>query len=512
MARLSALLKETYDEREALAGDIATAYREATIAAQRYQSWERGFLLKKAFKGSFAKRRAAHETAQAKCHELNEQLRLTTLATQIDIEPDTAEAYFRLRDEFVVLSRCQNIWDTLERRAVNRVAERSVAHEAIGRAPVSFLLGHCDLIQWEQAVPRLPNRTGGDMYIYPGFILYRASRQAFALIDSRDVTLSFRPVRFIEDESVPTDTQIIGFAWAKSNKDGTKDHRFRDNYQMPVVRYGSLTFTSRSGLQEEFQISSPDLAKRFSMAWNEFQASFAPGRKPRARAKSRREKPDASVAPVVQPTQCPTEPIDVESAFKTESDKAALLAAERGVCWEYLLAEELLRTKLAALEREIAEPGNTLSGRSRASFRGSRKDYLTWLSRTPGEICERTGTCVSQLLAVCRKSEQPNDPVRILSAANEVIECCRAFLALETQVSLTEPPAVLGGLPIALRGITAWIIGDIHRFCDEIAGGVEAALTGKRVRAELTFTIPPQVGMLLAEMERIKQDPEWLTG
>src|SRR5260370_17966200 len=79
----------------------------------------------------------------------------------------------------------------------------------------------CDLIQWEHKVPHLQNHTGGDMYIYPGFILYRASRQAFALIDFHDVSLKLVSTQFTEADTVPSDSQIIGHTWAKSNKDGT---------------------------------------------------------------------------------------------------------------------------------------------------------------------------------------------------------------------------------------------------------------------------------------------------
>lgn len=109
----------------------------------------------------------------------------------------------------------------------------------------------------------------------PGFVLYRASKQAFALIDSREIKLVFRTVRFIEEEPVPSDTQVVGQTWAKVNKDGGPDRRFRDNFQIPVVLYGALTFGSPSGLQEEYQFSNPALAERLSKAWNAFQASYA---------------------------------------------------------------------------------------------------------------------------------------------------------------------------------------------------------------------------------------------
>jgi len=276
MEELRRLLNEAYNERSTLTSEVESAEREANFARKRYTSWESGFLFKRIFKNAFAVRKQAVETADAKLEELREQLRLTSLATQIEIDRSQAEPYYRMRDEFAALSECKKIWDTLERRAINRAAERSAASEAITREPVSFALSSCDLIQWEQKIPHLANRNGGDLYLYPGFVLYRASRQAFALIDAEEIKLDFRTVRFIEEESVPSETQVVGQTWAKVNKDGSPDRRFRDNYQIPVVLYGTLTFRSSSGLQEEYQFSSATLAERFAKAWAAFQNSYSP--------------------------------------------------------------------------------------------------------------------------------------------------------------------------------------------------------------------------------------------
>ncbi|MEO7146123.1 MAG: tetratricopeptide repeat protein, partial [Bryobacteraceae bacterium] len=276
MGHLRKLLREAYDEREALAMEISGANVEANTARARYQQWERGFLMKRICGQAFAARKVASDTAVARLEELREQLRLTTLAAEIAVDREQAEPYYRMRDDFAALSECKMIWDTLERRAVDRVVERSAADEAIAREVVTFALGACDLIQWEQEVPHLPNRTGGELYIYPGFLLYRASKQAFALIDSRDVNLTFRAVRFIEDQTVPADATTVGQAWVKSNKDGSPDRRFRDNYQIPIMLYGCLMFSSPSGLQEEYHCSNPGLAERFTNAWKLFSASLTP--------------------------------------------------------------------------------------------------------------------------------------------------------------------------------------------------------------------------------------------
>jgi hypothetical protein len=274
LEHLRRLLTDAYNEREQLAKEILSATHESNTAARRYQQWERGSLMKRLLKQSFATRRESADTALAKLEELQEQLRLTAIAAQISLDREQAEPYYRMRDSFAALSECQKLWNVLTEKAIDRIAERSTVNTAITRNPVSFLLDSCDLIQWEQTVPHLQNHTGGDMYIYPGFILYRASKQGFALIDFRVVTLKFVPMHFTEAGPVPSDTQIIGKAWAKSNKDGSPDRRFQGNHQIPVVYYGSLLFSSPDGLDVRYLLSNAKVAERFAKAWAAFGMSF----------------------------------------------------------------------------------------------------------------------------------------------------------------------------------------------------------------------------------------------
>jgi hypothetical protein len=279
MDQLRTLLRDAFEERDALTQEISSATIEADLSKSRYLSWERGFLMKRIRKDSFAARKEILETAVAKLDELKEQLRQTTLATEITVDREQAEPYYRMRDEFAALSGSQKIWNVLAERPIDRVKERSTADTSITRDAVAFSLDHCDLIAWEQQVPHLRNRTGGDMYVYPGFILYRASKQAFALIDFREVSLAFVSTRFTESEPMPSDAVVVGHTWARSNKDGSPDRRFQDNHQIPVAHYGELLFTTPDGLDVRYLCSEAALAKRFAAAWASFRKSFrAPGR------------------------------------------------------------------------------------------------------------------------------------------------------------------------------------------------------------------------------------------
>lgn len=277
LKELKHLIQTAYEEQEDISHELAGARQGKATALTRYLSWDKGWLFKRIFKNSFAKRKVEAETASAKVEELEEQLRLTTIATHVEIAKEQAEPYFRMRDEFAALAECAAIWDTKSRQATDRFRERTIADERIGRERTQFSLGGSDLIQWEQRVPHLQNVSGGDLFLYPGFILYRAAKQAFSVIDFHDVKLTSARIKFLEQESVPGDSQIVGQTWAKANKDGSRDRRFANNFQIPLVLYAYLTLKSESGLWEEFQFSNPERLDRFLVTWKAFVSSFEVG-------------------------------------------------------------------------------------------------------------------------------------------------------------------------------------------------------------------------------------------
>jgi hypothetical protein len=119
----------------------------------------------------------------------------------------------------------------------------------------------------EQVKQRLKNR-------------YRAAKQAFSVIDFHDVRHNATLMRFQEEEQVPHDSKVIGQTWAKANKDGSRDRRFANNYQIPIVAYASLSLKSNTGLWEDFQFSNPERLAPFLRAWDSFVTSFASDGRP----------------------------------------------------------------------------------------------------------------------------------------------------------------------------------------------------------------------------------------
>jgi hypothetical protein len=276
LKQVKKLIQDAHQQRFDITCDLDKARVARSTAGLRFDSWNEGFLLKKLLKKAFAKRQEIYETEKARVDELEEQLRLSAIATEIDVEHEQAELYYRFRDEFASLCECAAIWDVKSYQATDKFHERTVADSRISRERVRFELASCDLIQWDQKVPHLRNAKGGDLYYYPGFILYRAARGAFSLIQYQDIRGGARNIRFHEIDGVPSDSAVLGSTWAKANKDGSRDKRFANNYQIPVVQYGHLTLKSAGGLWEEFHFSNLDRMVKCLTALNAFTTSFAP--------------------------------------------------------------------------------------------------------------------------------------------------------------------------------------------------------------------------------------------
>ena len=61
--------------------------------------------------------------------------------------------------------------------------------------------------------------------------------------------------RFIEDETVPSDTKVVGETWRYVNKNGGPDRRFNNNRKIPIVLYEDVDLSSESGLRERIELS-----------------------------------------------------------------------------------------------------------------------------------------------------------------------------------------------------------------------------------------------------------------
>jgi hypothetical protein len=180
--------------------------------------------------------------------------------------------YEQLQNSFKNLGTSHKIWDITGAHFQDRVAARSSADTLINRRDARIGFKSLPIITSNYEALYFQNRNGADLYFYPTFILMHTNDQNFAIIGLDELHVKFSSVRFTETGTVPRDSKVIRKTWAKVNKNGTPDKRFKNNYQIPVVEYGRLNFSSAKVINEEYQISNFEFTKEFAHAFHEYKS------------------------------------------------------------------------------------------------------------------------------------------------------------------------------------------------------------------------------------------------
>jgi hypothetical protein len=102
-----------------------------------------------------------------------------------------------------------------------------------------------------------------ELYFLPDAMLVIKSNAVTAL-SYPDFSISWRQTRFIEDESAPRDTTVVGQTWQYLNKKGGPDRRFGSNRQLPICLYGEMAFESPGGLNGMLHCSNPSGGDRLA--------------------------------------------------------------------------------------------------------------------------------------------------------------------------------------------------------------------------------------------------------
>ena len=79
------------------------------------------------------------------------------------------------------------------------------------------------------------------LYFYPQFLIVSRNVSDFNIVDYKNINVSFRVTRFLENEPV-ADAEFIEMTYTYINKNGEKDMRYSQNPQLYKYLYGELTF------------------------------------------------------------------------------------------------------------------------------------------------------------------------------------------------------------------------------------------------------------------------------
>lgn len=214
---------------------------------------------------------------------LEKNLATSRISVSFNMETAVAGPHLRMLDAFDRLSASSRSWALQTSQQIDYVKARSVADTVVSRRPLSIGRRSDPLVDTNDLPLALGIRNGrATAFFYPGFVLVvSASRTDFALIDLKELEITYSRTNFTETESIPPDSEMVRKVWAKSNKNGTRDKRFKDNRELPVMAYGEITLKAQGGMKEALMFSRDDACREFVGAVVELQRILRSGSQPR---------------------------------------------------------------------------------------------------------------------------------------------------------------------------------------------------------------------------------------
>jgi hypothetical protein len=203
--------------------------------------------------------------------EILAQTKNTAVHLDFEFDGEMSKYYNSLYKSFEKLAESEYTWDITSEYATDRYATRSAASATVSRKPVKFRTGYLPDIQSKTPAMIWDNANGADLYFYPNFMIVWNTREHFAIVAYNELEINFTATRFIETEKVPSDSKVIDQTWFKVNKNGSPDKRFKDNYKIPIVNYGDLDLTTKTGLHERYLFSNYELVNEFYLAFLNYQ-------------------------------------------------------------------------------------------------------------------------------------------------------------------------------------------------------------------------------------------------
>jgi hypothetical protein len=219
----------------------------------------------------------------------------------------------RLVDAFDQASEAQRAWHVVASGAVSTTHQHKVnagASALINRLPLTRGTSGPPNLSSNITVPSLstPHRS---VYFLPDRILIRDGKH-YADVAYRNSRAEAAPQRFIEDGAVSSDSELIGHTWQYVNVKGGPDRRFKNNRQLPILRYGRLTLAGEAGYRGIFDFSNTAASSALAGALQDMATAL----QPRPQNQAATKYPDA-----VRGTPRPKAPLSHTPAHRYDSSR-----------------------------------------------------------------------------------------------------------------------------------------------------------------------------------------------
>jgi hypothetical protein len=272
------LLLATREREREIRSDVTKARWQVALSwTARALAW--GTLAPAVSKSVRSRVNTAVAARRTEVANLKKNLAASRISVSFDMETAVADPHLRMLDAFDNLSASSRSWALQTSQQIDRVKARSAAGTVVSRRALSIGRRSDPLVDTNDLPLAVGVQNGhAKAFFYPGFILVVSAGGAdFALIDMKELEIAYSQTQFTETEAIPSDAAMVGKVWAKSNKNGTRDKRFKDNRELPVMAYGEIAMKARGGMNEALIFSRDDACREFVAAVVELQRILKSG-------------------------------------------------------------------------------------------------------------------------------------------------------------------------------------------------------------------------------------------
>lgn len=171
-----------------------------------------------------------------------------TVVVGYQLDEAAAGQFESLMSAIKALGEIGGLWHVHAEAEVHDRKYHAGASTVIKREAVRPGLGQPPIVRTNLDVPTLS--VGRQrLYFFPDRLLVFEGSQVGA-VGYDGLRVEIGTTRFIEDESVPPDAQVVDRTWRYVNKKGGPDRRFTNNQELPIALYETIHFRSASGLNE----------------------------------------------------------------------------------------------------------------------------------------------------------------------------------------------------------------------------------------------------------------------
>ena len=191
---------------------------------------------------------------------LNDRARKTVVLFY-DVEDEHFTWFDSLVRTWEWLSGSQQMWRVLQSGNVATTYQfktNSGASRVLSRVNAAAGTSGPKVLSTNIAVPAI---TAGKaaLYFLPDRILVREGNR-FSDVGYGQLAVHAGDTRFIESGATPRDAVQVDQTWQYVNVKGGPDRRYKNNRVLPIMRYGTIDFTSHQGLEWQLQVSRADAA------------------------------------------------------------------------------------------------------------------------------------------------------------------------------------------------------------------------------------------------------------